>query len=123
MVPLIILVVYLLNSATKLDRSDVNAAVDATADELERTPVKGLGISSFDIWDAAARANRSDGGRYSRNVPSELSMESAGKDSRGDLYEFTNSDGDHPVCLVRVEIDLRDSSPAFPSTSVTDGPC
>lgn len=112
-------------SATKPDAADVRAAVTATARELERTPVHGLGITSFDVEEAMAAANPGGGGKFGgRNVAAELRITSAGSDDRGDLYEITNSDGEHPVCLaVRLDVNLGSSSPSYPSTSVTDGRC
>jgi hypothetical protein len=48
-----------------------------------------------------------------------LSSDTSGCDLR-----VTVSHGEHPVWLaVRVDIDLLDSAPAFPSTEVTDGRC
>ena len=117
---LLIMLPSLLDRVFTLDQSDVHGAADAAAYELERTPVKGLGIYSFDIERALAEGTRGRRG----SLASELRVKSAGKDSRGDLYEVTNSDGDHPVCLaVKVDIHLGDSGPSFPATSVTDGLC
>ncbi|MGI8333253.1 hypothetical protein ACRYCC_25150 [Actinomadura scrupuli] len=117
---LLIMLPSLLDRMFTLDQSDVHGAADAAAYELERTPVKGLGLYSFDIQRALAQGTRGRRG----SLASELRVESAGADSRGDLYQITNSDGDHPVCLaVRVDIALGDAGPSFPTTSVTDGRC
>jgi hypothetical protein len=101
--------------------SKVRAAADAAAYELERTPVHGLGLYIFDVQEALSVGARDSRGR---SYASSLKVTSAGADNRGDLYEITNSRGDHPVCLaVRVEINLSDTAPAFPTTEVTDGRC
>ncbi|MEE6261126.1 hypothetical protein [Plantactinospora sonchi] len=124
LVLLTVVVGLVLYANSGLDRSGVRAAVDATAQELEQTPVQGLGLSVFDIEEAATTANRGGGGKFARNAAADLRVKSAGEDSRGDLYEFTNSDGDHPICLaVRVDPDPGDQNPSFPRTSVSDGPC
>jgi hypothetical protein len=101
--------------------SKVRAAADAAAYELERTPVSGLGLYIFDIQEALSVGARDSRGR---SYASSLKVTSAGEDARGDLYEITNSRGDHPVCLaVRVDINLSGTAPAFPTTEVTDGRC
>lgn len=107
------------------DGPDVRGAVDATAVELRRTPVDGLAVDASDVREAAARANPADGtGKFARDIASELRIESAGEDSRGDLFEIADSDGEHPVCLaVKVDGNLGSPDPVFPNTSVTDGPC
>lgn len=123
---LLVMLPFLLGHAFRPGQSEVRGAADAAAYELERTPVKGLGLTIFDIQQALEAGTRGTsctrGGCSS--LASELRAKDAGKDSRGDLYEITNSGGDHPVCLaVKVDIDLLDSAPSFPTTSVTDGPC
>lgn len=107
------------------DGPDVRAAVDATAVELRRTPVDGLTVDVSDVRAAATRANPASGtGKFARDIASELRIESAGEGSRGDLFEITNSVGEHPVCLaVKVDGNLGSPDPVFPSASVTDGPC
>jgi hypothetical protein len=51
-------------------------------------------------------------------------VDSAGEDSRGDLYEITTEHGHHPVCLaVKLDVRLGDADPSFPTTEVTDGRC
>ncbi|WP_203919758.1 hypothetical protein [Rugosimonospora africana] len=123
---LIILVVlalggYLAYRATIPGQDKVRDAADSAADELERTPVKGLGINIFDVDQALSASARDSRGR---SYASELRVKSVGTDSRGDLYEITNSHGDHPVCLVvSVDVDLLSDDPAFPTTEVSDGHC
>jgi hypothetical protein len=116
---LAVVVVVLVYQASIPGRADVRAAADATAYELERTPVKGLGVYIFDVQRALAEATRG-----SRGFGPRLKVTDAGRDDRGDLYEITNSDGDYPVCLaVKVDVDLTSSTPTFPTTAVSDGPC
>lgn len=120
---LLIALPFLLDRAFTLDRSDVHGAADSAAYELERTPIKGLGVNLFDVQQALSVGTRGRGARGS-GLASQLRVTSDGEDSRGDLFEVTNSDGDHPVCLaVKVDVDLGSLAPSFPSTSVTDGPC
>jgi hypothetical protein len=111
----------LIYQALTPDEDDVRAAADAAAYELERTPVKGLGIYIFDVQEALSVGARDGRGR---SYASRLRVRDAGSDSRGDLYEITNSGGDHPVCLIlQVEVDLFSDAPAFPTATVTDGRC
>ncbi len=117
---MLILLPLIISRLTTPDAADVRAAADATARELERTPVRGLGIYIFDVEQALADATQSRRG----NMSDEVKVTDKGHDSRGDLYEFTTDDGDHPVCLaVQIAIDLTGNQPAFPTTDVTDGPC
>jgi hypothetical protein len=102
-------------------QSDVTAAAEATAYELERTPVKGLGITIFDVENALAHGARDYRGR---STAGSIRVTDAGSDQRGDLYEFTNDDGDYPVCLsVRLDVDLGDDDPSFPDVDVEEGHC
>ena len=102
-------------------RESVRAAADGAAYELERTPVKGLGLYIFDIDKALTVAARDSRGR---SYAGELRVTDAGEDSRGDLYQVTNSDGDYPVCIgVKVDVNLLSDAPTFPTVTVTDGPC
>ncbi|MEE6305242.1 hypothetical protein V1634_00130 [Plantactinospora veratri] len=118
------IVLVLIWASSGPDESDVYTAAQNTAYELERTPVQGLGLTVFDVQEAATAGNRGSGGRYSRSVLSKMRVESAGEDSRGDLYEFTDDYGDHAVCLaLQVEIDLTDQSPSFPTVTVSRGAC
>jgi hypothetical protein len=118
----IVLFLLLLSRVRAVDRADVHGAADATAYELERTPVKGLGLTIFDVEEALTAGTR--GGRRYGSLASRLKVTSAAQDSRGDLYEITTSGGDHPVCLaVKVDIDLTSSAPSFPTTEVVDGHC
>ncbi len=103
------------------DEDMVWGAADGAARELERTPVQGLGIYNFDVNQAVADAARGSSGR---SYAGQLKVTDKGTDSRGDLYEITNSDGDHPVCLiVNVDLDPFSSGPTFPTASVEDGHC
>ncbi|MGI5146901.1 hypothetical protein ACQEVC_11045 [Plantactinospora sp. CA-294935] len=116
-----IVAVLVISGSSDLDRSEVYSAARNTAYELERTPVHGLVV---DVHRAASAGNPGGSGKYSRNILSELRIEDVGKDSRGDLYEFTNADGDHPVCLaVRLDLNFSDRSPSFPTVTVTEGAC
>ncbi|MEO3928371.1 hypothetical protein ABGB07_31530 [Micromonosporaceae bacterium B7E4] len=116
-----IVAVVVIYQSSDLDRSGVYSAARNTAYELERTPVHGLVV---DVHAAASAGNRGGAGKFARNILSELRIENAGEDSRGDLYEFTNADGDHPVCLaVRLELNVSDQSPSFPTVTVTEGAC
>lgn len=120
---LVIVLPFLLDRAFTPDRSEVRGAAESAAYELERTPVKGLGVYLFDVEKALSVGTRGDGWRGG-SLASELRVTSDGEDSRGDLYMITNSDGDYPVCLaVKVDVGLGGLSPSFPSTLVTDGPC
>jgi len=113
-----LLLIYRINT---LDQDQVRSAADAAAHELERTPVRGLGISIFDVERALAVGARDERGH---RLASRLKVEPAGEDSRGDLYEITNSNGDHPVCLiVRADVQLASDTPTFPITSLIDGRC
>lgn len=101
-------------------QSDVRTVADETAYEVERTPVRGLGLSVFDVQDAMSAATRD-----SRSLAThDVRVDYLGQDDRGELYEFTNSRGGNPVCMVvNVDIDLSSSAPAFPTTEVSDGKC
>lgn len=94
------LTVFIVVIATRDPSSaDVTGAARATADELEKTPVRGLGIDVFDVRQAMKEANPGSG-RLNTSVADKLQVESAGEDSDGDgLYEITTSKGRHPVCL------------------------
>jgi hypothetical protein len=119
-----IIVVLLLLQLREPSQLAVRDAADSTAYELERTPVRGLGITVFDVEEALDAGTRGTGSRYGGSIASRLRVRSAGEDSRGDLYEITTSRGHHPVCLaVKVDIDLTDRTPSFPITDVTDGRC
>jgi hypothetical protein len=110
-------------AASRPDRADVYAAASNAAYELRRTPVDGLIVSIFDVEDAVRAGNQS-GGRFNNSVVSDLKVRSAGRDSRGDLYELTRDDGRYPVCLiVAFDPDLTSTAPPFPSVSIDDGPC
>lgn len=116
--------IILLLQLREPSRLAVRDAADSTAYELERTPVRGLGITIFDVEQALDAGTRGTGSRYGGSIASRLKVRSAGEDSRGDLYEFTTSRGHHAVCLaVKVDIDLIDQTPSFPTTDVTDGRC
>jgi hypothetical protein len=120
-IALCVVVPLLYHAVTTPDLSEVRAAADNAAYELDRTPVRGLGVYDFDIDRALVMGN--PGGRYG-SIANELKVTSKGRDSRGDLYEITNLDGDNAVCLaVKVDINLLSDQPAFPTTSVTDGHC
>ncbi|WP_426510400.1 hypothetical protein ACPPVO_06795 [Dactylosporangium sp. McL0621] len=99
------------------DQADVTSAARATAYELERTPVQGLGINIFDVQQALSMG--------ARRGASNIKVRDAGRDAdKNDLYEFTNSRGDYPVCMtVHLDIDLLDDSPSFPSATVEQGRC
>ncbi|MFY1673832.1 hypothetical protein ACN27G_28400 [Plantactinospora sp. WMMB334] len=107
------------------DESEVYAVADNAEYELERTPVQGLGVTVFDVEKAISVGNRGDGGRFPRDVWAKVRLRDAGRDPRGaDRYELTNSDGDHPVCLVVwFDRDLSDESAQFASVSVERGAC
>lgn len=107
--------------STTPDADRVRTAADNAAYELERTPIRGLGVYSYDVREALYQGNR--GGRYG-NVASYLQVEDVGRSGDTRYFEITNDDGDNPVCLaVTVTIHLLDSAPSFPGTSVTDGRC
>lgn len=102
-------------------QSDVTAAAEATAYELKRTPVKGLGITIFDVDQALAAGARDSSGR---SMAGSIRVTDKGRDDRGDLYEFTDDDGDYPVCMsIRLDIDLLDDTPSFPDVDVEQGRC
>lgn len=104
------------------DQRSVRTAADNAAYELERTPVKGLGINGFDVHDALWHGNQ--GGRT--NIADALRVDDKGSDSRGDLYEISDTDGDNPVCLiVNAHVNLMDDNdqPTFPDVDVQDGRC
>ncbi|WP_422772749.1 hypothetical protein ACN28C_07075 [Plantactinospora sp. WMMC1484] len=107
------------------DESEVYAVANNAAYELERTPVQGLGVTVFDVEKAVSVGNRGDGGRFPRDVWAKVRLRDAGSDPRGaDRYELTNSDGDHPVCMVVwFDRDLSDESAQFASVSVERGAC
>jgi hypothetical protein len=99
----------------------VRATADGAAYDLERKPVTGLIVSPFDVDEAVAHNARDARGR---SYASELKVTDRGHDSRGDLYEITNSDGEHPVCLaVDAHVDVFSDTPSYPTATVTDGPC
>jgi hypothetical protein len=123
---LVILVVlalggFLIYRVMTPDQNQVRAAADSAAYELDRTPVKGLGVYNFDVEQALSVGARDDRGR---SYASSLKVRSLGTDSRGDLYEITNSHGDYPVCLaVSVDLHTLGDDPVFPTTDVSDGHC
>lgn len=119
---LVVLTPLIVKCAATPRQGSVRAAADGAAYDLERKPVDGLIVSIFDVQDAVAHNARDSRGR---SYASELKVTDKGHDSRGDLYEVTNSGGDYPVCLI-VNVDDSDlisDTPTYPTTSVTDGHC
>jgi hypothetical protein len=108
--------VYRANTPSDID---VRSAADSAAYELERTPVPGLGVTTYDVQRALADGTRDSRGRSATGIK----VRDAGSDSRGELFEITNRKGQHPVCLVVSLPDVLGADPAFPVATVDDGPC
>jgi hypothetical protein len=106
----------------KPDRSTVRSAAYATADELERTPIRGLGIYSYDVADALDRATRGWSSRYRTSLASVIKVTDQGSDSRGSLFELADEDGGNAVCLI-ANWEVLGERPVFPSVTVDEAPC
>ena len=104
------------------DRSDVRLAALSAASELERTPITGLGVYSFDVRRALLRANPAHG--RSESIETVLLVRDAGMSGGRSFFEITNTGHQYPVCLIVTgSIDLLGSRPSFPQASVEDGAC